>query len=120
MKNISYPKPIGNRAVVVRDESSEKIGNILLPDMYHEGRKPIFATVIAVGPGKWKRGRRIKPDIKPGDQIVMRKYVMPGMDKNDPDANKGLSGADVKNDKTRLEWFTLIQDIDSEVLGILE
>ena len=109
-----YPRPIRNRAVIRRDPVAERNGNILLPDMFHEGRLPIIGTVIAVGSGKIKRGKRIPPEVKPGDRVILKKYLMPGED------DKGLSGADVKNDKTRKHWFTLVQDIDEEILGILE
>ena len=112
----TWPRPIGNRAIVRRDSISDKVGNILLPDMFHEGRKPIFATVLAVGPGKWKNGKRVTPDIKVGDRVILKKYIMPGMEME----GKGLSGADVKHDTTHKEWFTLIQNIDEEILGIVE
>jgi chaperonin GroES len=112
----TWPRPIGNRAIVRRDEIPQKIGNVLIPDQFHEGRKPVTATVLAVGPGKWKNGKRVPPDINVGDRVILKKYLMPGMEME----GKGLSGADVKNDKTQKEWFTLIQDIDAEILGILE
>jgi len=112
----TWPRPIGNRAVVRRDDTPERVGNVLLPEVYHEGRKPTTATVLAVGSGKWKNGKRIPPDIKVGDRVILKKYIMPGMEME----GKGLSGADVKHDTTRKEWFTLIQNIDEEILGILE
>lgn len=111
-----YPRPIKNRAVIKRDPTPEKSsGNVLLPGIFHEGRLPVIGTVVAVGPGKIKRGKRIPPEVKPGDRVILRKYVMPG-----EDDDRGLSGADVKDDKTRKHWFTLVQDIDEEILGILE
>ena len=113
----TWPRPLGNRAVVRRDEVSAKThGGIMLPEMYHEGRKPITATVLAVGPGKWKNGKYMTPDIKPGDRVILKQYIMPGMEME----GKGLSGADVTHDVSHKEWFTLIQNIDEEILGILE
>jgi chaperonin GroES len=115
-----YPRPIKNRAVVQRDPTPEKSsGNVLLPGIFHEGRLPVTGTVIAVGPGKIKRGKRIPPEVKPGDRVILKKYLMPAMSPFEA-ADKGLSGADVKHDVTGEQWFTLVQDIDEEILGILE
>lgn len=119
MKN--YPRPIMNRAVVKRDPTPEKTesGNLIIHHSFFEGRLPITGTVIAVGPGKWKRGKRIPPEVKPGDRVILKKYLMPAMLPGEA-SDKGLSGADVRYDTTGEHWFTLVQDIDEEILGIIE
>jgi len=117
---MKYPRPIKNRAVILRDPTPEKTsGNVLLPDMFHEGRLPITGTVVAVGPGKIKNGKRVPPEIKPGDRVILKKYLMPAMLPGEV-SDKGLSGADVKFDNSAENWFTLVQDIDTEILGILD
>lgn len=117
----NYPRPIKNRAIVKRDPTPKTTssGNVLIHHSFFDGRLPITGTVIAVGPGKIKRGRRIPPEVKPGDRVILKKYLMPAMLPGDV-ADKGLSGADVRFDTTGELWFTLVQDIDEEILGILE
>ncbi len=67
-------RPLGNRVIVRRLESEEKLrGGILLPD--NAKKKQEQALVIAVGPGKTdKNGKLIPVSVKAGDIILMEKY----------------------------------------------
>lgn len=44
-------QPLGNKVLVRHEKAAEKVGSIFLPEQAKE--KPVFATVIAVGEGKW-------------------------------------------------------------------
>lgn len=67
-------RPLGNRVIVRRLESEEKLrGGILLPD--NAKKKQEQALVVAVGPGKTdKNGTLIAVPVKVGDIILMEKY----------------------------------------------
>lgn len=67
-------KPLGNRILVKRLESEEKMkGGIILPDTAK--KKQETATVIAIGTGKKdKAGAPIPFPVKVGDKILMEKY----------------------------------------------
>ena len=93
-------RPLHNRIVVERSESSEQksAGGIIIPDSAKE--KPQEATVIAVGPGKLdKEGKRQPLDVKVGDRVLIGKY----------------SGSDIKLDNK--EYVILTED---EVLAVVE
>ena len=67
-------KPLGNRILVKRLESEEKMkGGIILPDTAK--KKQETATVIAIGTGKKdKAGALIPFPVQVGDKILMEKY----------------------------------------------
>lgn len=67
-------KPLGNRVLVKRLESEEKVkGGIILPDTAK--KKQETAQVIALGSGKKdKEGNPISFPVKVGDKILMEKY----------------------------------------------
>ena len=67
-------KPLGNRILVKRLESEEKMkGGIILPDTAK--KKQETATVIAIGTGKKdKAGDFIPFPVQVGDKILMEKY----------------------------------------------
>ena len=93
-------RPLHNRIVVERSESSEQksAGGIIIPDSAKE--KPQEATVIAVGPGKLDDdGKRQPLDVKVGDRVLIGKY----------------SGSDIKLDNK--EYVILTED---EVLAVVE
>jgi len=93
-------RPLHNRIVVERSESSEQTsaGGIIIPDSAKE--KPQEATVIAVGPGKLdKDGKRQPLDVKVGDRVLIGKYA----------------GSDIKLDNK--EYVILTED---EVLAVVE
>jgi chaperonin GroES len=92
-------RPLHDRIVVRRKEAKESVrGGIIIPDSAKE--KPQEAEVIAVGEGKYDdSGKRMKPDVKKGDTILIGKY----------------SGTDIKLDD--VEYTILRED---EVLAIVE
>ena len=68
-------RPLADRILVKRIEPEEKVrGGIIIPDTAKE--KPQEGTVVAVGPGRvGEDGKRIKPELKKGDRILMGKYA---------------------------------------------
>jgi chaperonin GroES len=91
-------RPLGDRVLVKRVEEETKTkGGIIIPDTAKE--KPQEGEIVAVGPGaRDEAGKRIEPDVKPGDRILFGKW----------------SGQEVKVDGQEL----LIMK-ESDVLGIL-
>jgi chaperonin GroES len=92
-------RPLQDRVIVKRVQEEEKTkGGIIIPDSAKE--KPQEGKVIAVGAGKLKDdGKRITPDVKPGDVILFGKY----------------SGQDIKIDGE--EYLIMRED---EVLAVVE
>ena len=66
--------PLHDRILVTRLEAKEvgKSG-IIIPDTAKE--KPQEGEVVAVGPGKIEKGRRVPIDVKVGDRILFGKYT---------------------------------------------
>lgn len=66
--------PLGDRVILKRLENKEEktAGGIVLPDSAKE--KPTECEVIAVGPGKLEDGKRIAPDVKKGDKVIIAKW----------------------------------------------
>lgn len=92
-------EPLEDRILVRRDDSPERIGSIIVPDMSREKDPPQLATVIAVGMGKVdSEGVHIEPILKVGDRIIFGKY----------------SGTELKIDG---EKYTVLREGD--VLGII-
>ena len=91
-------RPLHDRVLVKRLETEEQVrGGIIIPDTAKE--KPQEGEVVAVGPGRLTDdGKRITPDVKQGDRVLIGKY----------------SGTDVKIDGT--EYIILRED---DVLGVL-
>ena len=91
-------QPLADRILVRRVEEQETIrGGIIIPDTAKE--KPQEGEVVAVGPGRLTEdGKRITPEVKKGDRILIGKY----------------SGTDVKIDGTE---YTILREDD--VLGVL-
>jgi chaperonin GroES len=66
--------PLHDRIVVRRLEEKESAkGGIIIPDSAKE--KPQEAEVMAIGPGKFEKGRRTPLDVKVGDRIMFGKYT---------------------------------------------
>ena len=67
-------KPLADRVLVKRLETAEeqKIGGIIIPDTAKE--KPQEAEVVAVGPGRLDDGKRVAPEVKKGDKVLIGKY----------------------------------------------
>jgi chaperonin GroES len=68
-------KPLGDRIIVRREESSEKTaGGIVLPD--NAKQKPQRGTVLAVGPGKMlKDGKRRPLQVREGDRVIFTAWA---------------------------------------------
>lgn len=68
-------RPLADRILVKREEPSETVkGGIIIPDTAKE--KPQEGKVVEVGPGKLDEdGKRIAPELKKGDRILMGKYA---------------------------------------------
>ena len=67
-------KPLADRLLVRRvDETETQKGGIIIPDTAKE--KPLQGEVVAVGPGRLTDdGKRVTPEVKKGDRILMGKY----------------------------------------------
>jgi chaperonin GroES len=67
-------KPLADRVLVKRLDTAEeqKIGGIIIPDTAKE--KPQEAEVVAVGPGRLEDGKRVAPEVKKGDKVLIGKY----------------------------------------------
>ena len=66
--------PLSDRIVVKALEETEQMrGGLYIPDTAKE--KPQQGEVVAVGPGKMtEEGKRIAPEVKPGDRVLYGKY----------------------------------------------
>lgn len=73
-KTTTRLRPLGNRVIVKRLETEEKLrGGILLPE--NAKKKQEQAEVIAVGPGKRDKNGNVTPvPVKIGDVVLMEKY----------------------------------------------
>ncbi len=66
-------KPLSDRILIRRMEEQEvKRGGIIIPDTAKE--KPQQAEVVAVGPGRFEDGKRIPPEVKKGDKVLIGRY----------------------------------------------
>ena len=65
--------PLEDRAVILPAEEAESMrGPLYIPDTAKE--KPTQGEVLAVGPGRFEKGARVKMDIGVGDTVVYGKY----------------------------------------------
>ena len=65
--------PLADRVVVRPLEESEQMrGGLYIPDTAKE--KPQQGDVIAVGPGRFEKDKRVPMDVKVGDKILYGKY----------------------------------------------
>tara|TARA_B100000029_G_scaffold237180_1_gene234222 strand:- start:100 stop:396 length:297 start_codon:yes stop_codon:yes gene_type:complete len=67
-------QPLADRVLVRRldEEEEQKVGGIIIPDTAKE--KPQEAEVVAVGPGSLDDGKRVPPEVKEGDKVLIGKY----------------------------------------------
>ncbi len=68
-------KPLANRVLVKRleEDLQKTAGGIIVPDSAKE--KPQRGKVVAMGPGRVnEEGKRIKMDVKVGDDILFGKW----------------------------------------------
>src|SRR2546428_2177465 len=68
-------KPLNDRVLVKRVDPEEKAkGGIIIPDTAKE--KPLEGKVVAVGAGRLDdNGKRIAPEVKAGDRVLIGKYT---------------------------------------------
>lgn len=68
-------KPLNDRVLIKRMEPEETVkSGIIIPDTARE--KPLEAMVVAVGMGRLNDdGRRVTPEVKPGDRVLVGKYT---------------------------------------------
>jgi chaperonin GroES len=65
--------PLADRVVVRALEESEQMrGGLYIPDTAKE--KPQQGEVIAVGPGRFEKDKRVPMDVKAGDKVLYGKY----------------------------------------------
>ena len=65
--------PLADRVVVKPLEETEQMrGGLYIPDTAKE--KPQQGEVIAVGPGRYEKDKRVPMDLKVGDRILYGKY----------------------------------------------
>ena len=66
--------PLHNRVLVRRlEEKGTAKGGIIIPDSAKE--TPQEGEVVAIGPGKTEKGRRVPLDVSVGDRILFGKYT---------------------------------------------
>jgi chaperonin GroES len=65
--------PLEDRVVIMPSEEAETMrGPLYIPDTAKE--KPTRGDVLAVGPGGFEKGVRVKMDVGVGDTVVYGKY----------------------------------------------
>ncbi len=65
--------PLADRVVVRAMEESEQMrGGLYIPDTAKE--KPQQGEIIAVGPGRFEKDKRVPMDVKVGDKVLYGKY----------------------------------------------
>jgi len=71
-KNTSVA-PLADRVVVRALEETEQMrGGLFIPDPAKE--KPMQGEVIAVGPGRYEKDKRVPMELKVGDKVLYGKY----------------------------------------------
>ena len=65
--------PLADRVVVKASEDTEQMrGGLYIPDTAKE--KPMQGEVIAVGPGRFEKDKRVPMELKVGDKVLYGKY----------------------------------------------
>ena len=72
-KTSSTVTPLSDRVVVRALEETEQMrGGLFIPDTAKE--KPMQGEVIAVGPGRYEKDKRVPMELKVGDKVLYGKY----------------------------------------------
>ena len=74
-KNASGVKvsPLADRVVIRALEETEQMrGGLYIPDTAKE--KPQQGEIVAVGPGRFEKEKRVPMDVKVGDRVLYGKY----------------------------------------------
>lgn len=65
--------PLADRVVIKATEETETMrGGLYIPDTAKE--KPQQGEVVAVGPGRFEKDKRVPMDVKVGDKVLYGKY----------------------------------------------
>ncbi len=65
--------PLSDRVVVRASEETEQMrGGLFIPDTAKE--KPMQGEVLAVGPGRFEKDKRVPMELKVGDKVLYGKY----------------------------------------------
>ena len=69
----SKVSPLADRVVIKPLEEAEQMrGGLYIPDTAKE--KPQQGEIIAVGPGRFEKDKRVPMDVKVGDTVLYAKY----------------------------------------------
>ena len=72
-KTSTNVSPLADRIVVRALEETEQMrGGLFIPDTAKE--KPMQGEVIAVGPGRFEKDKRVPMELKVGDKVLYGKY----------------------------------------------
>ncbi len=72
-KTSSSVAPLADRVVVRALEETEQMrGGLFIPDTAKE--KPMQGEVLAVGPGRYEKDKRVPMELKVGDKVLYGKY----------------------------------------------
>ena len=65
--------PLADRVVIRAMEETEQMrGGLYIPDTAKE--KPQQGEIVAVGPGRFEKDKRVPMDVKVGDRVLYGKY----------------------------------------------
>jgi chaperonin GroES len=65
--------PLDDRVIILPAEEEKAMrGGLYIPDSARE--KPTRGEVLAVGPGRFERGARVKMEVAVGDEVVYGQY----------------------------------------------
>jgi chaperonin GroES len=65
--------PLADRVVIKPLEETEQMrGGLYIPDTAKE--KPQQGEIVAVGPGRFEKDKRVPMDVKVGDRVLYGKY----------------------------------------------
>ena len=65
--------PLADRVVVkALDDGEQMRGGLYIPDTAKE--KPQQGEIVAVGPGRFEKDKRVPMDVKVGDKVLYGKY----------------------------------------------
>src|SRR5512147_707857 len=66
-------QPLADRIVIKPLEDTEQMrGGLYIPDTAKE--KPQQGEIVAVGPGRFEKDKRVPMDVKVGDKVLYGKY----------------------------------------------
>ena len=66
--------PLADRVVIKALEESEQMrGGLYIPDTAKE--KPQQGEIVAVGPGRFEKDKRVPMDVKVGDTVLYGRYT---------------------------------------------